>query len=99
MAKFRKRPVVIEATQWVGHNRYDGMTLDIEMPIPPAPHHVLRERREFPLIGRRRWQIRTLEGWLNISPNDWIITGIKGEHYPCKPDIFAATYEPVQAAA
>ncbi|MGH8749678.1 MAG: hypothetical protein ACREU5_11300 [Burkholderiales bacterium] len=38
--------------------------------------------------------IDTLEGPLHASPGDWIITGIKGERYPCKPDIFAATYEP-----
>lgn len=40
--------------------------------------------------------VRTLEGPLRISPYDWIITGVKGEKYPCKPDIFAATYEPVE---
>lgn len=38
----------------------------------------------------------TLEGPLRISPGDWIIRGVKGEFYPCKPDIFAATYEPVE---
>jgi hypothetical protein len=37
--------------------------------------------------------IKTLEGPLHVSPGDWIITGVKGEHYACKPDIFAATYE------
>lgn len=40
--------------------------------------------------------IRTLEGFMLASPGDWIITGVKGERYPCKPDIFAATYEPVE---
>lgn len=39
--------------------------------------------------------IDTLEGGHIVCPGDWIITGVKGEHYPCKPDIFAATYEPV----
>jgi hypothetical protein len=39
--------------------------------------------------------IRTLDGSLDAKPGDWIITGIKGEHYPCKPDVFEATYEPV----
>jgi hypothetical protein len=38
--------------------------------------------------------IETLEGRMHASPGDWIITGVKGERYPCKPDIFAATYEP-----
>lgn len=42
--------------------------------------------------------IRTLEGDMVAEPGDWIITGIKGERYPCKPDIFVATYEPVEDA-
>jgi len=41
-----------------------------------------------------RFFVSTLEGPLTISDGDWIICGIKGEYYPCKPDIFAATYEP-----
>jgi len=41
-------------------------------------------------------RIRTLEGEMTASPGDYIITGIKGEAYPCKPDIFEATYEPVE---
>jgi len=80
--KFRKKPVVIEAMQWKGNH--------LEMPVPPAPHDVLRQRRTW---QGRRWQIHTLEGWLNLSPNDWIIRGVKGEFYPCKPDIFQMTYE------
>ena len=40
--------------------------------------------------------IHTLEGVMRADPGDWIIKGIKGEFYPCKPDIFAATYEPVE---
>jgi hypothetical protein len=40
--------------------------------------------------------IRTLEGDMLASPGDWIIRGVKGEFYPCKPDIFEATYEPVE---
>lgn len=43
--------------------------------------------------------IETLEGVMTANPGDWIITGIKGERYPCKPDIFAATYEPVEEEA
>lgn len=39
--------------------------------------------------------IQTLEGTMRAEVGDWIITGVKGERYPCKPDIFAATYEPV----
>lgn len=40
--------------------------------------------------------IETLEGTMLANPGDWIITGVKGERYPCKPDIFAATYDPVE---
>ena len=40
--------------------------------------------------------VQTLEGQLHASPGDWIITGIRGEKYPCKPDVFEKTYEPVQ---
>jgi len=40
--------------------------------------------------------VETLEGLMKVSPGDWIITGVKGEKYPCKPDIFAATYELVE---
>ena len=43
--------------------------------------------------------IHTLEGGHEVTPGDWIITGVKGEHYPCKPDIFAMTYEPVEEQA
>ena len=38
--------------------------------------------------------IQTLEGQMRVSPGDWIITGVNGEHYPCKPDVFEKTYEP-----
>lgn len=40
-------------------------------------------------------EIDTLEGPMTVTPGDWIITGVNGEHYPCKPDIFEKTYEPV----
>lgn len=40
--------------------------------------------------------VGTLEGTMSVTPGDWIITGVKGEHYPCKPDIFEMTYERVE---
>lgn len=73
--KYRKKPVVIEATQF----------------IESAPWPVGVCRRP----GETQAYIETLEGPLNVSEGDWIITGVKGERYPCKPDIFEATYEPV----
>lgn len=80
MPKFRKKPVVIEAVRWRGGEQ-----------IPPAPSHLLRRAW---LSGR--WELSTLEGWYKLTPGDWIIRGVKGEYYPCKPDIFAATYERVE---
>src|SRR5262245_36108544 len=81
MARYRKKPVVIEAEQWlpVGNTG--------TMPVPSAPPEVLRRAGE-------GWQIRTIEGWLELTPGDWIIRGVEGEYYPCKPSVFEATYEP-----
>jgi hypothetical protein len=76
--KFRKKPVVIEATQWFKNGDH---------PMVYTKHGSASD-----LWG----YIKTLEGEHIVTPGDWIITGIKGEHYPCKPDIFAATYEPVE---
>ncbi len=74
--KFRKKPVIIEAMQWLGFS--DG-----PHDLGIVPH---RDR------SRNGW-IDTLEGGHAVTPGDWIITGVKGEKYPCKPDIFEATYE------
>lgn len=82
MAKFRKKPVVIEAVQWTGDN-----LSELQSFVPKEHwHNKLSEP-----MG-----IKTLEGVMTISEGDWIIKGVKGEYYPCKPDIFAATYEPVE---
>ncbi len=80
MAKFRKKPVVIEATQW------------FKMGDHPLVKPAIVGNEVLPTVGGF---IETLEGWYSVSPGDWIITGVKGEHYPCKPDIFALTYEEV----
>ena len=102
MAKFRKKPVVIDATQWHtnGDHPEDG-PLDRE-------GRVVRYYRRPDMDGeliclqcarlmREHGWIDTLEGGHIVCPGDFIITGVKGEHYPCKPDIFEATYEPVSA--
>ena len=57
---------------------------------PHIPQGVYRDRNE-----HEKYRIDTLEGPLNVSNMDWIITGVHGERYPCKPDIFEATYEKV----
>ena len=81
MAKYRKKPVVIEAVQWTGIN-------GIEV------HSFLSGgTRPFQTDKDMRIEIETLEGVVTASVGDWIIRGISGEHYPCKPDIFEQTYE------
>lgn len=75
MAKFRKKPVVIDAEQWFPTSEIDGV-------IPSQDISTLAF-------------IHTLEGTMEVHPGDWVITGILGEKYPCKPEIFVATYEPV----
>ena len=78
--KYRKKPIVIEATQWFKHGDHPK----VEMDCVVGPGDII--------LG---W-ISTLEGGHEVTPGDFIITGIKGEHYPCKPDIFEATYEKVE---
>lgn len=80
--KFRKKPVVVEAVQWTGQ-AIEGLPEwcgDVSHITLPV-HHV---------------NINTLEGTMSCHLNDWIIRGVKGEIYPCKPDIFEMTYEPVK---
>lgn len=85
MAKYRKKPIVIEAMQFWPNNRPypDGVEVFIA-----GPHHGSLNQGEFDFAI-----IKTLEGNMRVSPGDWVITGVQGEKYPCKPDIFAATYE------
>lgn len=82
MAKFRKKPVVIEAVQF--------------WPNIPWPECVKSWSAEAAIPRDMSFgYIDTLEGKMHVQAGDWIITGVKGEQYPCKPDIFEATYEPV----
>ena len=89
--KFRKKPVVIEAARWDGFVG-DG-TDAAKSPWPPG-----WPTRQFIRHDDEAWGpvlvIDTLEGRMKADVGDWIIRGVKGEFYPCKPDIFAMTYEP-----
>lgn len=87
MAKFRKKPVVIEAHQFDGTFE-SKKKLETEFGVPTVDVKICYGK----LIT---WQIGTLEGLHEVSPGGWIIRGVKGEFYPCKPDIFEATYEAV----
>lgn len=86
MPKFRKKPVVIEALQFVG-----GRVSMLECAAFIGAS--ARPRMEDATL-----KISTLEGVMKAEPGDWIIRGVAGEFYPCKPDIFAATYEAVADA-
>jgi hypothetical protein len=93
--KFRKKPVVIEAFQMTKERRNDNS----EWPqwLSEAWNkHPLSEGALFIDEAdphRQSLRIMTLEGPHSVTWGDWIIRGVKGEIYPCKPDIFAATYE------
>ena len=80
--KFRKKPVVIEAVQWTGDNLSELCKF-----VPKQ----FRHNKIYQPMG-----IVTLEGVMTVVEGDWIIKGLKGEFYPCKPDIFEMTYEPVE---
>ena len=90
--KFRKLPVEIEAFQMTKERRWDNsewpewlnLAWNFEADIDGA---------FFCMNHGQELYIRTLEGKQRVSWDDWIIQGVQGEIYPCKPDIFAATYE------
>jgi hypothetical protein len=82
--KFRKKPVVIEAMQVTGNN-----TPEILEFCPDA--YIIGN-----MESKECFNIKTLEGTMLAIPGDWIIKGVKGEFYPCKPDIFEQTYERVE---
>ena len=89
MPKYRKKPVVIEAVQWHGAN-----VAEIETFTEGKAAGLKESNGEID-----RFLIPTLEGDHIASLNDFVIKGIKGEFYPCKPDIFQATYEEVELDA
>ena len=119
MAKYRKKPVVVEANQWFKNgdhpldysNDYVGFENGELREFSPEERRsngwegdIVRYYRA-PSVDKcvkcdnimhvHGW-IDTLEGGHTVCPGDWIITGVKGEHYPCKPDIFEKTYEKVE---
>ena len=92
MARFRKKPVVIEAmtfNEMVAHGKATGGNIVNGMPwsFNINGHAVSHESDD-------RYIITTIEGTHNMTPKDMLIIGVKGEIYPCKIDIFKATYDP-----
>ena len=82
--KYRKKPVVIEAEKY-----------EAAGPTLPSGVFITAVDPSDPMKGNRA-VIETLEGTMTVNDGDFVITGVKGERYPCKPDIFAATYEAVE---
>lgn len=121
MTKFKKKPVIIEATQWFkngdhpldyskSHEGFEGGKLRVctveERKANGWEGDIVRYFRTPEVSGESTCKhcglamhehgwIDTLEGGHIVCPADWIITGVNGEHYPCKPDIFEKTYEPL----
>lgn len=111
MPLFRKKPVVIEATRWFkngdhpgdGVGRFEAGELKGELYEGKVVRYFNRPGRSGDhrcshcgLAMRVHGWIDTVEGGHIVCPGDWVITGVKGETYPCKPAIFDATYEPAQ---
>lgn len=105
MKKYRKKPVVIEATQWLKNGDHPDDYSSTKAAKNKWEGEVVRYYRHPEVSGESSCKhcnkrmhdhgwIDTLEGGHIVCPGDYIITGIQGEYYPCKPDIFAATYEP-----
>ena len=91
--KFRKKPVVIEAIQFNNINRHD-----IEAFVGKQLNQIIESETAYEAgMGApiSSLTIPTLKGDMKAMPNDWIIKGVNGEFYPCKPDIFEKTYEVV----
>lgn len=83
--RYIKKPVVVEALQWTGDNYYDMLdfcpSLIRDFDVPNATHPEL--------------YVYTLEGEMHLSVGDYLIKGVRGEYYPCKPDIFWETYDSI----
>jgi hypothetical protein len=88
MAFYIKKPVIIEAIQWLGEESFDEL------------YKFTDADNNYGIVGMKNGrgdiaQITTLEGVMDAQPGDFIIKGVQGELYPCKPDIFEKTYEKV----
>jgi ADP-heptose:LPS heptosyltransferase len=90
--KYRKKPVVIEAVEWTGNNLEEIIAFT---GLHPSAEKWSWEKYE-EIVKKEGLKIFTLEGTHFANIGDYIIKGVKGEFYPCKPDIFEATYESIE---
>lgn len=86
--KYKKKPIIIEAIQWTGEN-----IDEVKNFIGNESHFNLAPIKACFNVSLKTIEIETLEGTMVASIGDYIINGVKGEYYPCKPDIFDQTYE------
>lgn len=84
MAKYRKLPIVVDAVQWNGQ-KIEGVRPFVDETSPPSDHTAICVQCSHG--WKDHGKIDTLEGEMIVCPGDWIITGIAGELYACKPDI------------
>jgi len=96
MPHYKKKPVIIEAVQWVGDNATEIMLFvgkKLKVSRPPYGMELDKDipKEAYTII------IPTLEGDMKASKGDFIIKGVNGEFYPCKPNIFEKTYELVES--
>lgn len=96
MARFRKKPIVVEAAQWFKYGDHPLVRRTSYSEVSSLLGTSGCSREEPYWAWDRMGMIDTLEGKYAVIPGDWIITGINYEIYPCKDDIFKATYELVE---
>lgn len=91
MGKFRKKPVVIDAEQFTESRAFEclneGKPFAFGLHVSGSWHPIEKK------LHHATISVRTIEGTMRAELGDWIIKGVKGELYPCKPDIFEATYD------
>lgn len=97
--QFTKKPVTIQAIQWTGRNLREVIAFTDGPPDTRSAHAGMAWDAYVDLVARDGLKIYTLEGKMSAAVGDWIIKGVQGEHYPCKPDIFEATYSRAALAA
>jgi len=88
-----KKPVTIEFIEWTGKNLFDVITFTDGKPDLRHQQSADGWDNYVKLVNNKGFKIKTLEGYMDATIGDLIIKGVKGEFYPCKPDIFALTYD------
>jgi len=96
--RFRKKPVEVEAVQWAGDNESEliAFTSGNFRALPPVPYPPHLEHLPPPPITAQVYDVLH-STWVGVETGQWVIKGVKGEHYPCDADVLAETYEEVSA--